>query len=184
MERKRSMLAVWIMRVNLACAVLSGAAMLLMMVVGTADIVGSNLDKIGLPSRPIPAAFEFMATMMVAVVFLAISLAQSRRNHIHVELVLSLLPPAWRKGLEVFHHLLGAVLFGLIAWFGWQSGLHSFRVGEFSPGLINYPIWPARFVLAFGATLMTAQCLLDAASVFSPRFLSEDKQAHPEARLG
>ena len=184
MERKRNVLAVWTMRVNLACGILSGIAMLLMMVVGTADIVGSNLDKIGLPSKPIPAAFEFMATMMVAVVFLAISLAQSRRNHIHVELVLNLLPPAWRKGLEIFHHLLGAALFGAIAWFGWQGGLHSFRVGEFAAGLINYPIWPARLVLAFGASLMTVQCLLDIASVFSARFVSEDKQTHPEARLG
>ena len=158
--------------------------MLLMMVVGTADIVGSNLDKVGLPSKPLPAAFEFMATMMVAVVFLAISLAQSRRNHIQVGLLMSLLPPGYRKGLEIVHHALGAALFGLIAWFGWHSGLHSFRVGEFAPGLINYPIWPARLVLAFGASLMTVQCLLDIASVFSARFVSEDKQSHPEARLG
>lgn len=184
METKRSLLAVWIMRINLACGILSGTAMLLMMVVGTADIVGSNLDKIGLPSKPLPAAFEFMATMMVAVVFLAISLAQARRNHIQVGLLMSLLPAGYRKGLEIVHHALGAMLFGLIAWFGWHSGLHSFRVGEFAPGLINYPIWPARLVLAFGASLMTVQCLLDIASVFSARFVSEDKQSHPEARLG
>ena len=101
METKRSLLAVWIMRINLACGILSGTAMLLMMVVGTVDIVGSNLDKIGLPSKPLPAAFEFMATMMVAVVFLAISLAQSRRNHIQVGLVMSLLPAGYRKAFII-----------------------------------------------------------------------------------
>lgn len=184
MRQKRSPIAAGIMRINLACGILSGVAMLLMMVVGTADIIGSNLDKFGLPSQPIPAAFEFMATMMVVVVFLAISLAQSRRNHIQVELVLNLVPPGFRKVLEVVHHLLGAALFGMIAWFGWHSGLHSFQVGEFAPGLINYPIWPARVVLAFGASLMTVQYLLDIASVFSPRFAGEENPSHPEARLG
>ncbi|MFZ5555734.1 MAG: TRAP transporter small permease [Pseudomonadota bacterium] len=154
--------------VNLACAFLSGVAMLMMMAAGAADIVFSNLDKVGLPSRPIPAAFEFMATMMVVVVFLGIPLAQARRNHIRVELPVRHLPPAACRGLEFAQHALSALLFGLVAWFGWQAGLHSFRVGEFAAGLINYPIWPARFTLAFGATLMTVQCLRDAAAVFLP----------------
>jgi len=183
MERTRHILAAWIVRINLACGFLSGVAMLLMMVAGTADIITSNLDKLGLPSKPVPAAFEFMATMMVVVVFLAISLAQSRRSHIQVELVINLLPGGLRKALEVLHHLLSATLFALIAWFGWQAGLHSFRVGEFAAGLINYPIWPARLVLAFGATLMVVQCLLDLAAVFSSRFATEDRPHPPEATL-
>jgi len=183
MEPTRNMLAAWIMRVNLACGFLSGVAMLLMMVAGTADIITSNLDQLGLPSKPIPAAFEFMATMMVVVVFLAISLAQSRRSHIQVELVINLLPGGLKKALEVLHHVLSAALFALIAWFGWQAGLHSFNVGEFAAGLINYPIWPARLVLAFGATLMIVQCLLDLAALFSPRFVTGDKPRHSDATL-
>lgn len=154
-----------------------------MMVAGTADILTSNLDKVGLPSQPIPAAYEFMATMMVTVVFLSVSLAQSRRGHIHVELVLNLLPPTARRGLEILHHLLGATLFGAIAWFGWRAALHSFAVDEFVAGLINYPIWPARLTLAFGTSLMTVQCLLDIAAVFSPRFSTADAARHPEATL-
>jgi TRAP-type transport system small permease protein len=180
MDARRNKSAVWMARVNLTCAFLSGVAMLLMMVVGTADIVGSNLDKVGLPSKPVPAAFEFMATMMVAVVFLAIPLAQERRSHIQVELVLGLLPAGARKGLEILHHTLGAALFALIAWFGWLAGLHAFNVGEFAAGLINYPIWPARFVLAFGASLMAVQCLFDLAAVFSPRFSTVERPGHRE----
>lgn len=179
----RNRLAIWVMRLNLACGFLAGIGMLLMMVAGTADIVTSNLDKFGLPSKPIPAAYEFMATMMVVVVFLAVSLAQSRRSHIHVELVLNLLPQVARKGLEILHHTLSAVLFGAIGWFGWRAALHSFAVDEFVAGLINYPIWPARLTLAFGASLMAVQCLLDIAAVFSPRFSTADASRHPETSL-
>ena len=80
------------MKLNLACAVLSGIALLMMMVVGALDVIGTNLDMIGLPSHPIPAAFEFMATMMVVSVFLAMSLGQARRTHIRVEVLVDKLP--------------------------------------------------------------------------------------------
>lgn len=184
MEPKPWFVARWMRRINLTCGFLSGLAMLLMMVAGAVDIVTTNLDMIGLPSKPIPAAFEFMATMMVVIVFMAIALAQARRHHIQVELVVNLLPQGLRKALEVVHHVLGATLFALIAWFGWQAGLHSFRVGEFAAGLINYPIWPARLTLAFGASLMSVQCLLDLAAVFSPRLGTNDPPRHPEAKPG
>lgn len=176
MQAKPNRSARWMARVNLACGFLSGIAMLLMMVAGTADIVGSNLDKLGLPSRPVPAAFEFMATMMVVVVFLAVPLAQARRSHIHVELVANMLPAGVRRKLEIVHHALSAALFALIAWFGWGGWLHAFQVGEFAAGLVNYPIWPARFVLALGASLMTVQCLFDLAAVFSARFSTVDSR--------
>ena len=59
--RPRSAVARLLLRVNLVCGLLSGVALLLMMIAGAADVIGTNLDIIGLQSRPIPAAFEFMA---------------------------------------------------------------------------------------------------------------------------
>lgn len=163
-----------ILRVNRACALLSGVALLLMMAAGAADVIGTNLDMLGLASAPVPAAFEFMATMMVVTVFLATSLAQARRRHIRVELVVDRLPPGPRKALAVLGHALSALMWGLIAWFGWKSGWHSVAVGEYAPGLINFPVWPARLILGFGATLMTVQCLFDMAGVVAPRFRVTD----------
>ena len=183
MKETRASLARWVLRVNQACAFLSGIAMLLMMMAGAADIVTSNLDKVALPSTPIPAVFEFMATMMVVVVFLGIPLAQARRNHIRVELVVGLLPASARKVLEIVQHLLSTALFALIAWFAWQAALHSFRISEFAAGLLNYPIWPARVALGFGASLMTLQCVLDFVAVFSPRYRTMEPARHSEVAL-
>ena len=170
MKPSLSPIAAWMMRINLACAFLSGVALLMMMVVGAADILGTNLNWIGLPSEPIPSAFEFIGTMMVVSVFLAVSLGQARRVHIQVELVVQMLPPSLQRVAETLHHFLSGGFFVLIAWASWPTALHSFRVGEFAAGLINYPIWPARMILAFGATLMAVQCALDLLGVFSARF--------------
>ncbi len=178
MSGERSAVVNWLMKVNLACAVLSGIALLLMMVTGAADVIGTNLDIVGIPSQPVPAAFEFMATMMVVSVFLAVSLGQARRVHIRVEMAVNRLPASLQKVANLIRHGLSAAFFMSIAWFGTLSAVHSFNVGEFAPGIINFPIWPARFFLAFGMTLISFQCILDFLSVLSNRF---DVESHEGA---
>lgn len=172
-------LTTWLLRLNLGCGVLSGFALFLMMLVGATDVIGTNLDLLGLASMPLPAAFEFMATMMVVNVFLAMPLAQVRRSHVRVEVVVNHLPPRWRRVAEAIQHGLSAALFGLIAWFGWAAALHSVAVGEYAPGILNYAVWPARIILAFGASLMAVQCAVDVAAVFAPRLRDRLGSAKP-----
>jgi TRAP-type C4-dicarboxylate transport system permease small subunit len=159
MPGKRMIFAVWLRKVCLTFAFLSGIAMLLMMLAGTFDIIGTNLFAL-----PIPAAFEFVATMMVVVVFFAVSLAQARRAHIRVEVLFNFMPRPLQYLVDGLQYLLNACFYGLIAYFGWKSGMLSFAQGEYASGIINFAIWPARFALCFGASLMTVQCLYDLVS--------------------
>jgi len=135
--------------------------MLLMMLAGTFDIIGTNVF-----AKPIPAAFEFIETMMVVVAFFAISLAQARRAHIRVELVYGFMPRRLQFSADLLQFLLSTVFYGLIAYFGWKAGVRSFEQGEIAPGILNYPIWPARFALFLGAVLMTVQCAVDLIGLF------------------
>ena len=176
MSRQRSVIVDGFMKVNLACGILSGIALLMMMTVGALDVIGTNLDILGITSQPVPAAFEFMATMMVVSVFLAVSLGQARRTHVRVEVLVDKLPPPLRKLANLFRYLVSMGFFAAIAWFGALSALHSFNVGEYAPGIINFPIWPARFFLAFGSMLISIQCMIDMIGVLSKRF---DVDGHP-----
>jgi TRAP-type C4-dicarboxylate transport system permease small subunit len=165
--------------VNRACAVLSGIAILAMMVAGAADIIMTNLDIVGLASRPIPGVNEFIGTMMVFSVFLAVSLAQARRSHIQVDFLTRLLAHPLQTFLAIVQSLLAITVFGLIAWFSWVVALQSTRTGEFAAGLYNFPLWPARLTLAFGATLMTIQCVFDLIATLWPRYSTRDDAAEP-----
>ena len=151
-------------RANRLFAFLSGIALLLMMLLGAIDVIGSNMFN-----QPLPGAFEGTEALMVASVFLALGLSQQRRAHISVEVLVGMMPRLARRMSELFSALLCALFFGMIAWFGWGIALKSFMAGEFSSGLINFPIWPAKIALAFGATLMTVQCLWDVGqTLFGP----------------
>ena len=151
-------------------AVLSGVSILMMMFAGAADVVMTNLDVVGLRSNPIPATFEFMGAMMVVTVFLAVSYAQHDRRHIRVELLVRRMPRFWQKAADVLQYGLSLFVFAFIARFAWPAAIHGFTVGEYATGIINFPLWPARFVLAFGVTLMSLQCLFDLVGVFFDKF--------------
>ena len=74
-------------RVTLAFAFIAGVSMLLMMFVGTMDILGTNLFGL-----PVPAAYEFIATTIAVVVFFAIAQAEQQNAHIRVEILVDRLP--------------------------------------------------------------------------------------------
>lgn len=148
--------AAWVGKIGLVLAFMSGVAMLLMMIAGSMDIIGTNVF-----AQPVPAAFEFVATMMVVVVFFALSLAQARKAHIRVEVLYQRMPGWLQFTVDVIQYSLTAVFFGLIAYFGWKAAALGFAQGEYASGIVNFPIWPARFALAIGASLMAVQCLID-----------------------
>ncbi len=152
----QSGLAQLLRKLRRGAAVIAGFAMLTMMLTGAFDVIGTNVF-----ASPIPAAFEFMATMMVMVIFFSVALAQAQRSHIRVGVFTDHLPRPLRKLTDVLQFLCSLVFFGLVAWFGWKSGLRGFEVGEYVSGAINFPIWPARFALAIGASLMVLQNLYD-----------------------
>jgi len=155
-------------RCNRALASISGLAIALMMVVGAADIIATNIDVLGLPSTPVPGATEFIATMMVVAVFLGVSLAQQRRGHIQVDLVTRRMPAPLRRACRVLSYTLTGLMFAGIAWFGWKTTAHAWSVGEFAAGSFDLPLWPARMALALGSTMMVLQCLLDLLGEFLP----------------
>lgn len=156
MNKTGQIVTKWIGRAGLGLALLSGVAMMMMMIAGSMDIIGTNVFAL-----PVPAAFEFMATMMVVVVFFAMPLAQARRAHIRVEVIYNYMPGFLQYIMDIIQYGLTCIFFGLIAFFGWKAAALGFAQGEYASGIINFPIWPARFALAIGTSLMALQCAID-----------------------
>ena len=148
-------------RINEIGAVLSGIALLLMMIMGALDVFLSKVFNM-----PVPGTFEATETLMVISAFLAIAYNQQVRGHIKVELFTSRMSPRLQLKFEAFNYLLSSIFFFLLTWQGWRFGIASLKIGEYESGLIAFPVYPAKLLLALGVTMMTLQCLRDLVMAF------------------
>lgn len=135
-----------------------GAGMLLSMFLGTADVVGTQMLR-----QPVPGARELTESTMVLIVFGALAYGQIRRSHIRVELLYTRLPPRGRAALDILADLAGLLFFGLLLWQGINEAQFSMQIEEATDGLIRFPLYPARIILAVGTALMIIRLALDVA---------------------
>lgn len=142
-------------RLALVVLLIGGMGMLFSMFLGVADIVGTQVLLI-----PVPGPRELTESTMVLIVFGALAYAQIRRSHIRVELVYFQMPPRVRAVMDVITDLAAIAFFGLILQQAIGEAQYSLQINEATVGLIRFPLWPARFILAAGCALMILQLAL------------------------
>jgi TRAP-type mannitol/chloroaromatic compound transport system permease small subunit len=131
-------------------------AILVSMVVSTADVVGGNLFN-----APLPGAFEGAANLMPVIVFVSLAYIQRRREHVRVEFFYLKGSPRTRALLDIFNAVVVIVFFAFLAWAAWRAFDLSLAMNERSPGIVRFPIYPIKFVVVLGAVMMVLQMLVD-----------------------
>lgn len=149
-------LSLLVERVAFAVLLVGGIGMLMSMFLGVADVVGTQALN-----SPVPGAYEITESTMTLIVFGALAYAQIRRAHIRVELVYTHLRPRTRAALDVLADAAGLVFFGLLLWQAAIEAQYSYQINERTVGLIRFPLYPARIVLAAGTGLMLLRLALD-----------------------
>lgn len=143
-------------RLALGVLMVGGLGMLLSMFLGTADVVGTQML-----GRPVPGAREITESTMVLIVFGALAYGQIRRSHIRVELLYTRLPPRGRAALDILADVCGLLFFGLLLWQAINEAQFSIQIEEATDGLIRFPLYPARIILATGTGLLIVRLALD-----------------------
>ena len=142
-------------RLALIVLLVGGLGMLFSMFLGVADIVGTQVLLI-----PVPGPRELTESTMVLIVFGALAYAQIRRAHIRVELLYLKMPPQGRAVMDVITDLAAIAFFGLILSEAISEAQYSYQIKEATTGLVRFPLWPARFTLVAGCSLMILQLTL------------------------
>lgn len=135
-------------------AIPSGVGLFCMMTAMAVHVVGRKFG------RPVPTVVESTEGLMMAVAFLPLAHIALRRGHVQFELLTRRLPRKVRTALDAIGSLLGAVIFGGITWAGWHEAWQGMLTGEYRMGIINYPVWPFRFVFCAGFGLFTFYLLV------------------------
>lgn len=135
---------------------IAGAAMALMMLHVTADVIGKYAFH-----RPVPSTAEVVANYyMIAGVFLPLAWVEARNGSIVVELFYDLVPAFAQRAMVFFARLCTALFYAGLAWFSWDVATRAYRIGETLDGIWRVVVWPAKFMLPLGLGLAVVIILL------------------------
>ena len=130
--------------------ILACIAVIAMMMLSTADVVMRLFGK------PIPGTYELVGFLGAIVVSFALVFTSMEKGHIAVEILVEKLPQRAQLSIEAVCNLIGALLFGVIAYQAVLYALDMKQSGEVSLTL-QMPPYPFIFGIAAGCALL---CLL------------------------
>lgn len=147
----------WVSNANRLLAVWSGIATGLMMVAILADIFCRSVLGFS-----IQGASEFAVVMLVTLIFFGLGGAQADKANFNVDILIRLLSPRMNHLLHGIAMLLSTIAIGLLCYLSWIKAINSLLEWEVDYGVVPFPIWPARVLIAFGWAALTLQLLLEA----------------------
>lgn len=144
-------------RLNWALHLLAAAWLFCLAILIVADIAGRTLF-----SAPLAGIAEVVADSVVAMCFLQVSFAIRKGGMLRSELLDTCLPSPVARGIEVLGCLLGAALFGLLAWSAYPAMVEAWAISEYSgsAGGVKVPTAPARTVLVVMCALAAVNWLI------------------------
>ncbi|MCL4675974.1 MAG: TRAP transporter small permease [Pararhodobacter sp.] len=132
-----------------ALAVLGAVATLLLMVHVGADIVMRNIWN-----APIPATWEIVTHYyMVALAFIPLAWVEKSGAMVQVEVINGLLSPGVMRLSDLIVAVIGAVIYGVLAWVTYQAAMRSMSSGQYvMANQMVVVVWPAYWIppLGFG----------------------------------
>ncbi len=134
----------------------TGAALLVIMAAISLDAVLRY--TIG---RPITGVLEGVELLLVFAVFASLAQTQADHGHIAIGVVTERLGTRARAALLAFTSLLGLGLFAMMTWATGELSWRSWQMGEYSAGLIAFPIYPSRIMVSLGCLLLSLQLALE-----------------------
>jgi len=124
-----------------------------------ADILGRLLFQYPLVGVP-----EIVKVSIVAIVWLQIPHTLKTGGHLRSDVVTRFLSSRNRALVDLFACVLGAIIFGLLVYSGWDTMIQAWEMGEFEGELpVRVPTYPLRSIVLLGAALTALQFLLMAA---------------------
>lgn len=144
-------------RFSVALGSLSGVSTMILMLIIVPDVIGRKFFN-----APIPGASETGVLLLICKIFLGLPGTQASGSNFSVTLLQEILTPRWRRLVKLLTTLIAAAVFGLIAKMSVLSAIRATQRGEISFGVIAFPLWPGKIILAGGLVLLTIQLVVDA----------------------
>ena len=121
-------------------------------VVGMAVLTGVDVVGRALFQSPLKGTYELSEIFLSSIVAFGIAATTAAEEHITVDTLFVKLRPSGQRLLKLTANFFGIVVFAILIWQGIVAGLGSIAAHE-GTEVLGVPIYPFRFVLAFGFLL-------------------------------
>jgi TRAP-type C4-dicarboxylate transport system permease small subunit len=135
-------------------AAISSVIIFVMMFMITADVIMRYVFN-----SPIQGTFELSEFCLVWIVFLSIAYIQSHKGHIKIDIATSWMPMKGQMILDIFSYFLGIAFFAIVFWQSGKMAWNAWVIKDHTMGLVEFPLWPAKFLVPYGAGLICLQFL-------------------------
>ncbi len=140
--------------INRTCIVIGGFSLLLMMLIGFANVASRCFW------RPIKGSFEVIGFLGALTTAMALGYTQTRKNHVAIDILTNHYNAHWRRRAKAFSYFISALFFAMASWQTTIWGLNIWHSGERSETLrIIY--FPFIFVVSIGLGLLAFTLFLD-----------------------
>jgi len=164
--------AIWVERLSKGTAFLGAAAIIIMMLSVSADILARKFL-----GKPIPGVVETNELLMVIIIFMGLGITQILGKNVRMDAVIVRVRPGAQRGLHIFITLIVLGLVSLLAWQTAAEALKSIGMREIRFGSIPFPVWPSKLALPIGSILLWFVLLVDLlCSIFPPECASTNEE--------
>ena len=141
--------------VNLSAGISAGIVFIMMFPI-SADVILRYVFN-----KPLHGTYQLAEFMMVGAVYMSIAYVQLHREHIKLDLATSWMHPKNQLRLDIFGQIIGIAIFTIIAWQTGKMAWKSWITDDYTMGLVEWPLWPAKAAVSYGSGLLVLQILSD-----------------------
>lgn len=111
--------------------------------------------------KSVPGVLELSETALVTAVFLGMAYTGATNSHIQIDLLTERLPATARRVVVAIAWILTTLFLGWATYSTALRGLKSTAENEIRMGLVNWPLYPARWMIVIGFGAMTLVALVN-----------------------
>jgi TRAP-type C4-dicarboxylate transport system permease small subunit len=115
-------------------------------------------------NRPLPATTEMSELLLPYIIFPSLAYALAAGSHIRVTLVTDRFPERGQLWCDILAYTIGAVLLGIMTYFGWRLFWQSWVIKEEMMATIDLPWWASKFIFPVGAAIFCIQFVVQMVS--------------------
>lgn len=112
-------------------------------------------------NKPILGTVEISSYLLVIFCFTGMAFTQSQGGHIKIELVTLKFGPGLQRTLRIITLMLSLAVFIVITWQMAGAFWKSWEMQEVRWGALPLPVWPVKFMIAFGSLTLCLQLILN-----------------------